>query len=317
MKNKRFSFRAKGRALCSLILVPVFFTLLLLSACGSPAAPAPELPTPEPTERPKADLPPELIGEWTLCIGDGAPGDGSEIFSFSIDEYGDFLCCGEVREGHLFDTEEKDILNYVTNDRHYLLRSVEKGGLALFYYDEESKVYTAASQQIFYKDFLTAELNTENWQDFFEIKPVYEIVKNKMNLITALNVRLFLLPKDDISVLSVRDGKVTTEAKPTDYALIEFDADSLDYTLSEQPEKRLNEYGQERFQYAESGLTTQSEFHNFAMKLVHGWAANIYARNEGHYWEESNTISAAVETEFDVTISEISGTLFYRSDASE
>lgn len=306
----------------SLTLLLALLLLLALEACAqAPSAPTPapatpsEEPTPVPTPEPTPYVPDELIGDWTLCIGDGAVGDGSEIFAFSIAPGGVFTANGESSQGRYIETEEPDILNFVAAERHYLLRSVEKGGLALLYLDEAKGSYTSASPQIFYRDFKSAELNEENWQEYFRTEVSYELDRNSIGRISMLNVRIYLLPKEELDVLSVRGGKLRAEVRPVSFALIEFPADSDDYSFSELPKnkKELAGYGTERLQYAETGFSAESEFHNFAMETLRGWAANIYARGELEFKVlKDKSVAAAVEKDFDITLTSLSGTIYYR-----
>ena len=302
------------------LVLPILALLLLLSACGAggtaapPATPSPE-PTPVPTPEPTPFVPDALIGEWTLCIGDGAVGDGSELSSFSIAPGAVFTANGESSVGRLYETEESDILNFVTADRRYLLRSVEKGGLALLYYDAERDVYTSASPQIFYRDYRRAELNAENWQDYFELKTDYELKKNSLGRVSMLYVRIYLVPKETLDVLAIRGGKVTAEVKPIGFALICFPDKSDEYSFSDLPKnkKELASYGSERLQYAESGFHAESEFHNFSMEAICGWAANIYARGDLEFrTQKDKSVAAAVEKDFQIEITSLAGTIFYR-----
>ncbi len=300
----------------------VLLLALLLSACAQGAAaptPPPDTPSPEPTPSPTPEptpyVPDALLGDWTLCIGDGAVGDGSEISAFSIAPGAVFTANGESSVGRYIETEDPDILNFVAADRHYLLRSVEKGGLALLYYDEAKDTYTSASPQIFFRDFESAELTEENWQDYFELKTVYELEKNAIGRVSMLHVRVYLMPKETIDVLSIRDGKLTAQVRPVSFALIEFAADSDEYSFSDLPKNRkvLASYGTERLQYAKDGFAVESEFHNFAMETLRGWAANIYARGELEFKvQKDKSVSAAVEKDFDVVIASLSGTICYR-----
>ena len=312
----------KQNARQAFILLPLMLLLLLLfSACGVGAAETPPpqetpIPTPTPAPTPKPELPDELVGEWTLCISEGELGDGSHIDAFSLSRDGVLTAEGESREGYLVETDEEGIFTFVTNDRHYMLKSVEKGGLALLYNDTQKNLFTSASRQIFYRDFESAELTADNWQEYFETQTVYEVIKNSINRVTAFNVRVFLIPKASLDVLAVKDGTVSVETKPTAYALIDYDVDTYEYFFSNIPRK-AEQYGMERFQYSQTPFSARAEFHNYAMDLIRGWAANIYARNESVLEINDSRLIAAVETDFEISIQELSGVLYYRAAPAE
>ena len=258
-----------------------------------------------------------FAGTWTLCSGEGSVRNGTVVEEFTITEAGDLL---------LPDGAYPTSLRMVFNDRQdcsWMLQA-DGGSLWCSFYDDEQDALSLGTGEgwgKYYRNVEFADLNLNNWQDYFDFVVGFSFGRDDAGNIHNSMARLFLVQKADLDILCVKDGKASVTSTPKSYAMIQYDEETETVSFREITQKEKIKYNQKYFLPYRNTRANEpfriigdGMFFDSALQEIGGWGACVLYYSDNTLLRDGNVIASPVMTDFYVYVSAISGTICLRGD---
>ncbi len=265
----------------------------------------------------KIILPSSVKGTW-LWVNEsdekiGLDPDGQEIRSFTIDDAGNLTVNGKVYPLNEAETRSRQMAGeeyyyfgnmefFITPNDHYLE-----------YADEDfpweftiSNEHCYATFGSYRSDVACVDLSLENWQEYFEPSVAYQIRQNAGGEIFGMQYSFVLQPKDGVSVKLMSSTAVSGSISDPVYSIAHIGAQSS-YT------EEMTDDQRRQYEEVFSSLSFPMSFDTSFQKIEEGdWECFLVMFTEDMVEKDSEGVLIPVMSAYQVEITQIAGTLYYK-----
>lgn len=262
-----------------------------------------------------ADIPEKYVGTYTLYKTHNDDDPITEEFTISKDGTLTFnsqsyaLFTPEERYKDISGGDNFDILFHAKGNNRIRISECTDG-VEMFALSVDDRF-----PQYYFKDVETAELTAENWQDFFEPAVKYEAGRDNWGDISYFYTRIKLVPKDNIEVFNVDEGRIAVTVSPKAFAEVKYDASSEEFAAKEISRDEYTAY-EHLANYLES-WPKDLEAGFYSSSSTSSWYdpyVEFLAVREEHFTNDGDAYTFPAISAFEIDVTRIMGTIIYKNE---